>query len=153
MLFNEPYTEKWKKLKAYVMSSLKTHGFGTIKSEENLQVQRSKIIRHLELQPGNIIEGEELKNLLCKAAACVIMKIVANQDYEFDDPELQDLIQRVVNFMQAILGNIMVSMVFAFMLPGFLRPLIKWKALRENFATAKSLREFYQVHYEVRNPN
>ena len=84
-----------------MLSSVKRHGFGTPKSEETMKRQLTSLIGHLESLEDGTIDHEGMKTILMKAAVGVIMKIVANQDYAFDDEELEDVLVRVKNFMES----------------------------------------------------
>ena len=132
-------------MKSFMVSSLKTHGFGTTKSEENMRLQLTRLIDHLESQPDNTISKDDLRKLFMKAGACVIMKILVGREYDFEDEDLEKLLKHVQDFMNCFMWIFIMDLV-----PEFIEMLIRWPAAVATRASNRRFRQFFRDIMQVR---
>jgi hypothetical protein len=149
VIFGTPYSEEWRKTKTFCMGSLKTHGFGTMKSEADLKLQVQRIISRIESLPDGNIESSELKYLMEKAGACVIMKIVANMEYDFEDEEIKDLVASAKEFMRVILTNSLDLFFYANVYPWFVMWFINKRLGKKCKQSWENFRSFFMKIFKV----
>ena len=88
-IFSAPYNETWKKNKKFAISSLKTYGFGTPKSEDKIHEQVDQLEEFLMKSSGTALDiAEEFKSL----CAATISSIVLGAGSSWDDPETTELV-------------------------------------------------------------
>ena len=149
IMSNTKYTEEWRKLKSFLMSSLRTHGFGTQKSEENIMVQLDKLCDVLENKADTPLSDSFLKETFMKATSSVLLKIVADQSYELDDPELLDLIERIQKYQTLFFEETFIIFVMTEMLPLWLNKLLFPKVFKRARNAASGIRNVLMKHLKV----
>ena len=141
--------EQWKKMKSFLLSSLKTHGFGTPKSEEQIHRQLECFTADLEARNGKPYSDQELVDLFMKGATSVLMKMVAGLHFEYDDPELLDLIDKIKRYQKMWFDEAGIIFVLIDVLPWWLVRIVKRATLKKNAAVASEIRDIIQAHIDV----
>lgn len=146
MITDTKYDEKWRKLRSFIMSSLRTHGFGTKKSEESIHLQLENMSNFLKTD--KVLGNEDLEELFLKAASAVLMKMVANQSYEYEDPELLDFIRRINDYQKIFFEEISVVIMMMDLFPMWLVRFRYRDAYKRSTAAAAGIRNILQQHID-----
>ena len=149
MFTQTKYNERWRKLKSFMMSSLRTHGFGTQKSEEQIHRQLECFTADLEARKGKPNANEELEDLFMKGTTSVLMKMVAGVNYDYDDPELLDLIDRIKSYQKMFFEDAAVIFVLVDVLPWWLIRIVRWSTFKRSITCASGIRKIIQGHIDV----
>ena len=149
IMSNTKYTEEWRKLKSFLMSSLRTHGFGTQKSEENIMVQLDKLCDVLENKSDTPLSDSFLKETFMQATTSVLLKIIADQSYELDDPDLLDLIEMIKKYQALFFEASFVIVVMGEMLPLWMNKLLFPKVFKRARNAASGIRNVLMKHLKV----
>ena len=83
-ILNAPYDDRLKANKRLLLTTLKSHGFGTAAGEEVILTQVDRITGYLKSRDGPI----NTREFLHYACANVICGLWFNTQYEFGDPEM-----------------------------------------------------------------
>ena len=131
------------------MSSLRTHGFGTQKSEEHIHRQLDCFTADLEARRGNPYVIQELENLFMKGTTSVLMKMVVGLSYDYDDPELLDLIGQIKNFQKLFFEDSLVLLAMVDILPWWMVRIVCRSTVRRGVACTSGIRNIIQGHIDV----
>ena len=85
-----PYNETWKKNKKFALTTLKTYGFGTPKSEEKIHNQLEILEEFILKANASPLNIENEMRTMCSA---LISTIVFGGDASWDSPNITELVQ------------------------------------------------------------
>ena len=131
------------------MSSLRTHGFGTQKSEEQIHRQLDCFTADMEARKGKPYANEELVYLFMKGTTSVLMKMFAGLSYDYDDPELLDLIGQIKDFQKLFFDDALVILALVDILPWWMVRIVCRSTVRRGVACTSGIRNIIQGHIDV----
>jgi len=142
MLFSSPYSEEWRKNKKFMMQSLRTFGFGTPKSEEKITNQLKDLEEAVNAKSNEPWTKAELDHFLSKVTSNIIMEILFGCRYDFNDPQLEDLLKAVLEVQSVFVDEGAAIALFLTVFP-------KWFVRLVFHRTLQRASKSYQTLYDV----
>ena len=112
-------------------------------------MQLDKVCEEISRKQGSTYTNEEAEHLFTKAAVSVFMKMIANVQYEFDDEELNTLIQKIQGYQKVFFEEFFTVIIWFDVFPFWLVTLMAHDTIKRCKTSASGIREILQKHLEV----
>ena len=131
-----------------MMQTLRNFGFGTPKAEEKIKTQLANLKDVIDASEGKPWSKEQMDECLSKATANVIMDILFGTTYDFDDADILDLIEVILEVQAVLVEGAAFVILFMSVFPTWFAKLVFRRTIKKAQATQEKLRALASKHLE-----